>query len=795
MIRQTIRRLLRQPAAPALAVVTLALGLAISTALFTVTRDVVLKPFPFRDQERLIAVWSDIPSRGVPHLELTLAEYEAIRDRSKSVEDAAVVSAANFNVIVNTPEPVNVATNFVSRTFFRMLGVRPLHGRVFSDAEHKVNGPKVALLSHRLWTSLFGAKTGILGKPIDLDGDQFTVVGILPRELDFPAGADLIVPLEPFFAAGDPDDRHSTVLEGVARLKKGVTLESAVAEFNTLDAGAPDKYEGVRKHALPLVDEILGSTGPAMKTLFIMALLVLAIATFNAASIFVARAVARQRDFSIRVAIGASRSALLRDILAETLLVSLTAAIAGFFLARASVAALVRFGPATIPRLDQAQVSLSTYLFAAGAAILIAVICAVVASFRTVGSHGLRESVDRGHAALRSRRLLTTLAAVQLAVAVVLLVGAALMIRSFLAVASIDAGFSRERVLTVHLPLPAGPYSDAAKRKAFFTNVVERLRRAPGIEAAGAVLIRPLEIELGWDWTHTVEGQGAAEQERNPLANLESITPGYLEAMGVPLLRGRFFDDRDTEKTTPVMIVGRSFAMRHWGTLNVVGKRVKNGKPDSKGQWATIVGVVGDVRYRGLTIEKQDVYHPYLQSIWTPQYVALRTSTTPRAAEATLRAIVRELDPSVPVSSVRTTADLIDAKLAQPRLNAWILATFASVALLLSIVGVYAVLSYAVRNRTTEMGVRLALGAHAGDLLRMVVRDAATLSLAAAVFGCAAALVLTRFLGGFLHGVSRAEPAILALAAVIVIASAVLGSMVPALRASRTNPVVALRDE
>ncbi|HEX7832900.1 MAG TPA: ABC transporter permease, partial [Thermoanaerobaculia bacterium] len=784
MIRQTIRRLLRQPAAPALAVLTLALGLAISTALFTVTRDVVLKPFPFHDQERLIAVWSNIPSRSVPHLELTLAEYEAIRDRAKSVEDAAVVSAANFNVIVNTPEPVNVATNFASRSLYRMLGVKPALGRVFTDAEHKANGPKVALISHRLWTSLFGAKTNILGKPIDLEGDKFVVVGVLPPDLHFPAGADLIIPLEPFFLSGNPDDRHNSVLEGVARLKKGVTLESAVAEFNTLDAGAPDKYEGVRKHAVPLVEEILGSTAPAMKTLFIMALLVLAIATFNAASIFVARAVARQRDFAIRVAIGASRGALLRDILTETLLVSLTAAVLGFFLARASVAAFVRFGPTTIPRLNQAHVSLSTYVFAAAAAILIAVVCAVVASFRTGGLHGLREGVDRGHAALRSRRLLTTLAAVQLAVAVVLLVGAALMIRSFLTVANIDAGFSRDRVLTAHLPLPSPAYADAAKRKQFFTNVVERLRKAPGVEAAGAVLIRPLEIELGWDWVHTVEGQGVAEQENNPMANLVSITPGYLEAMGVPLLRGRYFDDRDTDKAPLVMIVGKSFAMRHWGTLDVVGKRVKAGKPDSKAEWKTIAGVVGDVRYRGLTIEKHDVYHPYLQSGWTPQYVALRTSTSPRAAEATLRAIVRDLDKSVPVSSVRTTEELIDAKLAQPRLNAWILGSFAGVSLLLSIIGVYAVLSYAVRNRATEMGVRLALGADARDLLRMVIRDAAIVSLIAATAGCVAALVLTRFLGGFLYGVSRAEPMTLALAAMVVIAAAILGSTVPALRAA-----------
>lgn len=795
MIRQTLRRLLRQPGAPLLAILTLALGFAISTALFTVTRDVVLKPFPFRDQDRLIAVWSDITARGVPHLELTYAEYDAMRTRAKSIEDVAVISAANFNIIVNTPEPVNVSANFASRSFYRMLGVQAELGRVFTDDEHKPNAPHVVLISHRLWTTLFGAKTDILGKPIDLEGDPFVVVGVLPRELNFPVSADLILPLEPNYGIEDPNARHNSVLEGIARLKKNVTLESAVAEFNTLDAGAPEQYEGVRKHALPLVDELLGTTAPAMKTLFIMALLVLAIATFNAASIFVARAVARQRDFAIRTALGASRGALLREILTETLLISCAAAIVGFVLARAAVAALVRFGPATIPRLEQTQVSLSTYVFAASAAILIAVVCAVVASFRTGGLQGLREGVDRSHAALRSRRLLTTLAAVQLAVAVVLLVGAALMIRSFLSVARIEAGFTRERVVTAFVPLPSPAYTDRAKRRQFFTALIERLRNVPGIESAGAALIRPLELEVGWDWVHTIEGQDAAAQERNPMANLVSITPGYLEAMGIPLLRGRFFTDRDDGKAPPVMIVGQSFAMRNFGTLDVIGKRVKQGKPDAKTEWITIAGVVGDVRHRGLTIKKHDVYFPYLQSSWTPQYVALRTTTSARDAEAALRTAVRDLDRSVPVASVRTTHDLVDAKLAQPRLNAWILATFASVALLLSIIGVYAVLSYAVRNRTTELGVRLALGANARDLLAMIVRDAALVSISAAAAGVALAVALTRFLGGFLYGVSRAEPMTLAAAWFIVVVAALLGSMVPALRAARTNPVVALRDE
>jgi len=794
----TTRRLLRQPAAPLLAVITLALGLGISTALFTITRDVVLKPFPFKNQERVVAIWASIPERSVPHLELTLAQYGYLREHARSLEHVSVMSAASFSVIVNSPEPVNVKSNFVTRSFYPLLGVKALHGRLFSEAEHKPTATPVAVISHRLWTSLFGSDPKIIGRAIDLEGDKATVIGVLPPELNLPVDADLILPLEPLYNVPE-EQQHNSVLEGLARLKPGVTIEQARAELNVLadqiEAKWPAQYKGTENQLVPLVDEILGTTRPAMTTLFIMALLVLAIATLNAAGIFIARAVARQRDVAIRIALGATRGALLREVLAETLAVSLAAAAIGFGLAKLAVALFVRVGPSTIPRLQEVSVSPTTYAFAAAAAILIAVICALVASARGGGPE-IRENIDRGAAAIRSRRALTTLAGVQLGVALVLLVGAVLMIRSFLSIASIDAGFAREHVVTAHLPLPGQAYADAAKRKRFFEQVVEKLRSAPGVEKAGAVLIRPLELELGWDWTHTVEGQGAAEQTANPMANLVSCTPGYMEAMGIPLIRGRYFTDGDKQDGDQAMIVGQSFATRYFGSVDAaVGKRVKGGKIDSKQAWRTIVGVVGDVRYRGLTTEKLDVYHPVLQSNWTPQYVALRTTQSSRAAEAALRAIVKSIDPTVPVSAVRSNDEMVDAKLAAPRLNAWILGTFAGVALLLSIIGVYAVLSYAVRNRTREMGVRLALGAGAGDLLRLVIREALTVSIAATVAGTLAAIFLTRFLGSFLYGITRAEPLTLLAAATIVIVAAIAGSVVPAINAAKTDPLVALRSE
>ena len=384
---------------------------------------------------------------------------------------------------------------------------------------------------------------------------------------------------------------------------------------------------------------------------------------------------------------------------------------------------------------------------------------------------GLRDGVERTHAAQRSRRLLSMLAGVQLAVALVLLVGAALMVRSFLSIARIDAGFSRENVVTAQLPLPSTTYADAAKQKRFFTDLVERLGKAPGIEKAGAVLMRPLEIELGWDWTHTVEGQGAAEQINNPLANLISVTPGYLEAMGIPLIRDASSMSATARKAEKVMIVGRSFALRHWGHDAVIGgKRVKAGKFDSKNPWLRIVGVVGDVRYRGLTTEKLDVYHPYLQSTWTPQYIALRTDLAPAAAEGTLRSIVRSIDPTVPVAAVRTTSQLVDAKLAQPRLKRLDPGHVRRR-------GAAALHHRRLRGpqlRRAQPHVRdgraLALGARAMDLLRLVIRHAVVVSPSPPP--SVAGRDLPPLLGSFLYGVARAEPMTLLLAAMLVILAA-----------------------
>jgi putative ABC transport system permease protein len=794
-VRHAFRRIHRRPAQAIVSVVTLAIGLAVSATLFTVTRDVVFHPFPFRDPGRLTAIWSSDVPRGIPRLELTYFQFDQLRKRAKSFDGVALMSAANFNVIVNTPEPHQVIANFATESFPRVTGMTAALGRTFSSGDFRPNAPGAILISDRLWRSLFGARRDAVGRVVNVEGQPTTIAGVLPANFNLPQDADLIYPSGP---PTSDDQLHNFVCEGIGHLRPGVSLETANAELRTIAASlhsANKGYETVSIYALPLTDEILGATRPAVTVLFAMSLLVLAIATLNVSSIFVANVVARQRELAIRSALGAGRHRLVRALLVESFVIASIAAAGGYLLARLALAVFLRMAPETMPRIGDVAIRTGTYGFLAAAAIVVSVVSAFVASLRIGQTRSVREAVAKTGSAAASRRLLSALTAIEIAVALTLLAGGALMIRSFLSIAAIDPGFRAANVLTAQVPLPSSIYDKPEKGIAFFRQLLPRLRSAPGVVEAGAILVRPLELELGWDYNYTLVGQGPAEQDRNPLANLLSCSPGYFEAIGTPLLRGRTFTDRDDANAPPVIVVSRSFARRFWNTDDVIGKTVKAGRPNGKGKWRTIVGVVSDVRFRGLTTEKLDIYEPHTQSSWTPQYVVIRTTGPPRTVESTLCGIVASIDRGVPVASVRTTTELIDAKLAQPRVNAWVVGTFAAVALLLSLIGVYAVLSYVVRSRTQEVGVRMALGAQPLAVLRMILREAASLAIIGAVAGAFGAVAVSRALGRFLYGIEGATLPIVAGCAAFLIVSSIVAALIPGWRASRVDPSISLRSE
>jgi putative ABC transport system permease protein len=799
---ESLRRLARRPGGAILAALTLGLGLAVALTMFTVVDSVLLRPFPFADQERLLTFWASDPQRDVPRLEIMWMELERFREESQSLSEFAAYSAANNSLVLRRRgEPVQLKVNIVSREFLPMLGVSAHRGRNFTAAEHEIGAPAVCMISHAAWVMLFGQDEKILEEPLLAGEEPVEVVGVLPPHLDLPDDAQILFPLESSMPS--EDSRNARVLAGLAKLRPDATIEQARAELTTIAARIerdhPDSHQGITVAVFPLVDELLGATRPALHWLLAMGVALLVIAFSNVANVFLTRAVGRGRELSLRLALGATRWRLLRQVSIEALVVTLVAAGAGLLLARVGLSLLLRWAPENLPRLGEIGVRGSTYFLLVAISLVVCLALSWFSTWRPAQSDlthsigaGSRASLARG-----ARALLDGVVVVQVALTLLLLAAASIFLQGYLASARIDPGFRTENVITAHLPrgYVFGPPPQQAQRRLYFDALLERVRALPGVQAAGSVLMRPLEMEQGWDFAHTVQGQGPAEQEQNPLANLLSATPGYFEAMGIRLVAGRTFSGADTAESEKVVVVGESFARRLGGTESAIGRQIKSGKPDSASPWLKVVGVVGDVRYRALATEKLDLYVPYTQTNWSPNYLAVRVDGEPAAAIAALRAIARELDPEAPLSSVRTTSELVGAKLAQPRLNAAILVLFAATAIFLAFVGLYSLLSYVTSLRAHELGVRVCLGATAARLRRMVIRESLRIALPGVLVGAVASLALARLMASQAFGIGAVDARLLAAAGVALTAVCVMAALGPALRATRVDPAAVMRGE
>ena len=796
-------------AARTLAAAILAVGLAVSAALFTLHWDVLVRPLPYRDQASLVTFWAADPGRDVPRLEINLSDLAAIRRQARALRGAEASSAANFGVVVRGHgEPVQLQANLVSAGFYSLLGVRPALGRGFTAAEHRPGAPAAALLSDAAFRRVFGADQSLIGGTLTIDGEPTAVVGVLPPHVTLPAEAEIVFPLEPAMASFDAAGEQR-VLAGLGRLAPGASATSAAAELagpiRALEDARPGGLRGLRAAVSPLVGELLGGHREAILLLLAMSLLVLATAGANASGILLHRGLARRQEVAVRQALGAGPGDLIALFAREALALVALAVAAGALLAGGLLAGFRHAAPAGFPRLAEVAFGAETALFLAAAALLLAGVLGALPLLAQPRQGGARRAgrdvveVLRGGAPQiagdrGTLRALDGLVVAQVALALTLAVGAILAARSYRALSGIDPGFATARVLTAHVPLgytfdPEAP--EAARQK--LRDLLARISRLPGVEAAGSVLMRPLEMELGWDFTFTAEGQDATAQERNPLANLLSATPGYFEAMGIARRRGRVFLDSDTSEAHKVAVVGESFARRVWGDpARAIGRRVKSGKVGSDKPWLTVVGVVADVRYRGLTTEKHDIYVPYTQTTWSPNYLAVRTAGDPAALAPAVARAVRQHFPDAPLSRPRTTADLVGEELARPRLDALVLATFSLSALLLAQLGIYAVLAYLVRQRRRELGIRMALGAAPRTLLLGVLRHSALLFAAGAALGAAGSWALARGLAAWLHGVSGPPALELAAGTAALGLLAVAAALVPALRAARTDALAAL---
>ncbi len=801
-LRYAFRFLLSRPTFSAIAVLTLALGIGANTAIFSVVNGVLLRPLPYRDPGRLVLV---AEKTSYPTVSTSYQNYVDWRDQSRSFE-AMEATRATTITLSGTGEPERLNARMVTAGLFDMLGTRPETGRIFLAAEDKPNGAPVAMLSHGLWQRRFGGSGEILGQSISLDGKPTTVVGILPAGFQVFQPADVFLPFGPW-AATLPDDRnwHPGIFP-LARLKPGVSRDQARQEMIGIARRLEQQYPlfNTDKSAdvVGLQDQIVKDHRPALLLLLGAVSFVLLIACVNLANLLLARAATRSREVAVRTALGAGRGRLIRQLLTESVLIAAAGGVVGLAVAWAALGSLLRLAGDALPQGVPIGVDGRVLAFTAGVSLLAGILFGVVPALRTA-SPDLREALNEGSRGSTSgpgqHRLRGSLVVMEIAFAMVLLVGSGLLLRSFSRLLDTPAGFRPDHLLVVDLPVSPTAYGEPVRRYDFYDRIIERARILPGVRGAAAASFLP--VSGGGSMLHfNVKGKPPASPKDFTAAGYRAVSPGYLETLGVPFLQGRRFTNNDREGAPSVVIINQSMAKSFFPGANPLGQWIQLGAtPEAEVPWMEVVGIVGDVR-PGLGLDPQaEMYLPFRQADQLlPVFqlsLILRTGGTPMAQVAALRSALAEIDPNQPLVKVRTMEDNMAASVAQPRFRAWLIGIFAGIALALAAVGVYGVMSYTVTQRTNEIGVRVTLGARPAEIFRIIVGEGLRLALLGVGLGLAAALAVTRLLESFLFGVSAYDPLTLAGVAIVLILVSLTACLLPARRATRMDPVAALRYE
>jgi putative ABC transport system permease protein len=806
-LRYAVRTLSKSRGFALVAVVTLALGIGASTAAFSVVHAVLLRPLPFPGQERLFIAWKRDVTTDNPFVELSVAEVRDWQAQAQSFESLAAMPTTVYGygyVLTGRGEPLQLESAKVTGRFFSVLGARAALGRVFDETDDRVGGPSVVVLSDRLWRERFGADPSVVGQTVTLNQTAFNVIGVMPSAFNFPSGVDLWVPLLTTANPRGIENRGVVYLQTVGRLKDGVTREQAAAELDTIIARLAAQYPetqaaGQRVVLTPLADYLFGDAKPALWALFGATALLLLVGAANIANLMLARATSRRRELAVRVALGASRRRLALQLLVESLVLALVGGAAGLLLASWLVELLAALAPADIPRLGDVRLSgaalLASVAFTLVTTAVFGLLPALSAS-RFNLSETLAEAGGKLAGARTGNRLRGALVVGEVALTLVLVAGASLILRSFLNLSSVPLGFDPRGVLTMQLRPTGAKYGTVEARRAFFRQLIERLEAQPGVVAASGVLTRPLEGTVGWDYAFAAEGQPADEARRNPEVNFEVVNPHYFRTFGVPLKAGREFDERDRAGVEPVVIVSQTLAERFYGSAaGAVGKRLKLDPDDAEEPWRVVVGVAGDMRYRELQSTRLDIYVPHAQGTANLNHFAVRTTLGTADALALVRREVAALDSQLAVSRVVTMEEQVAVRLARPRFTAVLLNWLALMALLLAAVGIFGVTAYAVAQRTRELGLRIALGARPRDIMALVLWHGLKLAALGILPGLLCALVMTRWLSSLLYGVSASDPLTYTLVAVLTACVALLACLIPARRATKVDPMVALRYE
>lgn len=800
-VRQDLRYALRQlrahPGFTAMVLLTLALGIGANTAMFSFVRGIVLRPLPYPEPDRLVTVWEDRTARDGPEREWTgRSVFSAWRGGGTST----VASMAAINGwapdLTGTGRPETLAGARVSPGYFRVLGVRPALGRTFRDEEEAPGSGRVAVLSHGLWTARFGADPGIVGRTIRLDDEAYTVVGVMPAGFHGPIASDAGI-WSPLTIDPARPDFGNVYLRVVARLRPGVEPEAAREDLRRAMSGVskahPDDYGDVSVSVASLHDTVVGGSQTPLFITFAAVGLILLIACANVANLLLARLTERRRELAVRSALGASRGRLVGQMLTESVVLGLGGGLLGLPVAWWTMRLLRSLAPAGTPRLDAVRMDPVVLSFGLGAALLTALLFGLLparAAWRgsaTAVLPRVRGGREAGSPALRSGLVVG-----QLALGVVVLAAGGLLLRSFLSLRSVDPGFRTHGVVTATLGLPESRYPERSDLVTFTRELRRRLDADPASSDAGITSTLPLTYVL--DATFVPEGM-AVRPGRAPVAQVRRVTPGYFQAMGTRLAAGRGVRDGDVEGSGRVVVVNRTLADRYFPGGNAVGRRLHFGGPGDDSPWWTVVGVIEDMKERDLDTAEPMAYLPFAQAPSRGLAVAVAARGPVPQAAAAIRRAVAALDPEVPVSQVRTTAELVRGPLAVPRFEAVLLGGFSALALLLAVVGAYGVMAYAVTRRRKEFGIRLALGAGPSDVVGEVLGHALRLAAAGSILGLAGALLSGRFLRGLLHGIGHADPLTLAGVTLVVATAVVAAAWVPARRATRVDPAATLRDE
>lgn len=805
-LHYAVRTLLRAPGFTAIAVVTLALGIGANTAIFSVVNGVLLRPLPYPDSESIVRLSSGDPaeSRG----SFSPPDFLDVDRESQTLFPVAGYRRDASTIAAPGREPQRMTTANVTVDFFEVFALPALLGRPFATAADRGTAERLVVLSEGTWQRELASDPAVIGRRIRIDGLPHTVVGIMPAAFDYPEDtaiwvlSPLAVPTSPLNVPGDPLTlRDVHYFEVVGRLKPGESLTTARAELGALAERQardfPDSNAGRTIGMLPLSEGIVGGVRPALLMLLGAVGLVLLIACANVASLMLTRASERQREIAVRSALGASRGHLVRQFLAESLLLGVLGGAAGLFAAAWAIAGLVSALPAGMPRAEgihlDLRVSGVAALIAVGSALVFGLIPAWQGS-RTDASALLHEAGDRGSTGGRRRaRTRAIFVVAEIALTLVLLVGAGLLVNSFLRLQRVDPGFRIDELAVVALPLPQSQYPDGPRQSAFYKRILDGVRQRPGISAAALLFPAPFQ---GTDASagFSIEGRGPTTNADQPTAGLASISPGYFQAMGIPIVKGRDFSDRDREPAPAVGLVNQALARKYFPGDDPIGKRIRFDDTDK--DWMTIVGVVADTRNRGLDEAPAPLLYIHYPVFTVPfMTVVARSSAGPGAVASAVREEMRAVDPDLPLDTVKPMRQVIADRTAGPRFRTLLVAAFAVMALLLATVGVYGLVSYSVAQRTREFGIRMALGALPRQVMAPVLKEGLLLGALGVLFGTVGALFATRLLSGFLYGVEATDPLTFIAVASLLLAVALVASYVPSRRALHIDPVAALRSD